>query len=148
MIRTRSGEGPISGEPPPFSPPRHTLPTKPQFLALPPPPPATTMSRFYHFTSQPYISTIIKITFFAVKYATLTIPCSPYAANSLVTFSLFILALGDVVDSQHAYFQPHSGHGAGVQRSIGLLALHLVVVSATDRVGILCPVKHGVWDGV
>lgn len=100
-------------------------------LALPPPP--ARLSGIHNLLASPTATISVKIAFFILKVVALTRPCDPYAAKAWIAYPLLALAIVDVLPGDE---------GRGVywlRRSLGLLALHLLVVWLGVTRRFLCP---------
>lgn len=117
---------PATSESPPEQSPR---------LMLPPPPDQRLTSRIGRILHQPKVSLSIRAAFFAGKLLSLTLPCSPFAANAWFLYPLLALA---ALDLGIWDFDP--------LRSMLFLGLHITIIVLAGQRGKLCAGSAMTWD--
>ncbi|OQO13234.1 hypothetical protein B0A48_01462 [Cryoendolithus antarcticus] len=104
-------------------------------LMLPPPPDRSAYSVFTRMLHHPVVIPALQLGLFAIKLASLSLPCLPYAANSTLLYPLIALAAIDLG------LMPFNS-----RTSILLLGLHLAAVYIAHQQGRLCQNPRGLWE--
>ncbi|KAK4507028.1 hypothetical protein PRZ48_000762 [Zasmidium cellare] len=123
-----------------FSPTEGTNDTAPQQsprLMLPPPPERPMVNWITAVVHDPRISLALRVTSFLVKLLSLSLPCTPYAANQWLMYPLLALASLDLV------LVPFS-----LRLSTLLLGVHFAVALTASRYARLCEAGNIVWEEI
>ncbi|KAK4988813.1 putative serine/threonine-protein kinase iks1 [Elasticomyces elasticus] len=115
---------------PPPSPGRRS-PTPSQIPRLMLPPPPTASGRLQVLVHNLAGNVVFRVVLFLFKLATLTYPCSPYAASQWISFPLLCAAALDLGLPRFSW-----------KTSFLLLCLHLAIVSTAFRWELLCFSKN------
>jgi len=104
-------------------------------LMLPPPPPRPTVNRLLRILRQPTTVLGFRAALFVVKIVSMSVPCSPYAANAWLLYPLLALA---ALDMGVLPFD--------LRRSLLLLGVHFATVVVAYQHGWLCERPAMVWE--
>lgn len=96
-------------------------------LMLPPPPERPIISWVHRFVHEPRLVIVLRATLFVAKLMTLSIPCTPYAANPWLLYPLLGIASLDLG------LLPF-----GIRQSLVLTGAHVVFVLIASQHGRLC----------
>ena len=95
-----------------------------------------------HSTRQSYLSSVMahrtaKVVVLLVKVLSVTMPCAPVAARTWVAYPLLCLATLDL------YLDD-----SGPWVSIFFMTVHVILLLASLRLGVLCVPKASIWEGL
>ena len=130
VMRPRKIEIPHSGG--------ETTPEQSPRLMLPPPPEEQRVaSPMLRIVQQPNFTAALRATSFVIKLLSLTLPCSPFAANAWLLYPLLGLAAVDL-----------GIFAFDLRRSFLLLGLHVTTVVLARQHNSLCGGKVMIWDEI
>lgn len=136
-----------------FPPPEVVRTPSPQRLMLPPPP-TENQGRLYQYRHRvvailqsPPILSLVRVTLFFMKVASLFGSCQPFAAEPWAAYSLLGLASLDFL-YPHVVVLPcvRRWYTGGLIGSVVLMLVHIAIVSVLWRNGRLCA-RSITWEG-